>query len=343
MKIIKQISIGVGILLLPFALFFWSKIGNAYYKGYKFQQSLEDTVLDYQITSADYEKANSLSNGQILSKKLFRISDIPPIWKKFSENGILKKDYEHLNDINFYTIIYKSDALLVNGIIAVPKKEGKFPVVIFNRGGNKEEGAMAKAKVLFSLIGISRLANEGHILVASCYREEDEFGGEDINDVLNLTETVKDIKKADSKHIGLIGWSRGGMMTYLALQKSDAFTTAVVGNGPTDMFSLIEERPEMETRVCAELIPNYEENKEVELKKRSALFWADELSKNSSLLLLCASNDKRVNPQQAKNIAKKLTALNYNFQLMEFDTDHKFSDKANELNNLLINWFKDRI
>ncbi|OHX67837.1 alpha/beta hydrolase family protein [Flammeovirga pacifica] len=343
MKIIKLISIGIGVLFLIASLFFGVKIGQRFYKAYQFKNSLNDTVLDYDITPEDYKKSETLKNGQILSKKIINIKDIPAVWKKVSNEGVLKTEYQHLESIDFYTIIYKSAPKLVNAIIATPKKEGQFPVILFNRGGNKEEGKLAKAKVLFSLIGISRLVDEGNILMASCYREEDEFGGDDINDVLNLTETAKEIQKADIKHIGLIGWSRGGMMTYLALKKSNAFTTAVVGNGPTDMFSLIKERPEMETKVCAKLIPNYEINKEEELKKRSAIFWADELNKNTSLLLLCGSNDKRVNPQQARNMASKLKAISYDYKIMEFDTDHNFSNKSEELNQLLIQWFKNRI
>ncbi|WP_157821967.1 hypothetical protein [Tenacibaculum sp. Bg11-29] len=55
----------------------------------------------------------------------------------------------------------------------------------------------------------------------------------------------------------MLDWSRGGMMTYLALQKSILITTAVIGNGLTDLFSLIKDRPEMETNMCAKLIPDY--------------------------------------------------------------------------------------
>jgi dipeptidyl aminopeptidase/acylaminoacyl peptidase len=95
-------------------------------------------------------------------------------------------------------------------------------------------------------------------VIASCYRENDEFGGKNINDVLNLTKTVKELKKGDSERIEIFGWSRGGMMTYLALKKSDVIKTAVIGNGPTDLAQLIIERPKMETEVCALLIPNYE-------------------------------------------------------------------------------------
>jgi dipeptidyl aminopeptidase/acylaminoacyl peptidase len=343
MKRLKQIAIFIGILIIIGSLFLGFKIGKKYYAAYQIKEELTNTILDKKIIPNDYQEAKNLKNGQILSKKIFKLLDIPPIWNKVSENGSLMSKYKHLDQINFYLIIYKSDSLLVNGIIAEPKRKGKFPVIIFNRGGNKEIGKVAKAKTLYSLLGFTKLVEEGYVVIASCYRENDEFGGEDINDVLYLTETVKEIEKADSNRIGMLGWSRGGMMSYLALQKSDLITTAVIGNGPTDLFSLIIDRPEMETNVCAKLIPDYKRNKEKELKKRSVIYWADELNKNSSVLILCATNDKRVNPEQAKKVAKKLTDINYDFELKEFETDHKFSDKKDELNELLIYWFKEKL
>ncbi|MBB6463588.1 alpha/beta hydrolase family protein [Flammeovirga kamogawensis] len=343
MKTIQRLSIFIGTILLIICLFFGFKIGKVYYKAFSIQFDLMNTSLDNEITSIDYQKGKKLKNGEILSKVKLDITTLPPIWNKVSENNVLLEKYAHLARINFYAIVYKSDALLVNGIVAAPKKKGNFPVIIFNRGGNKEVGVMSKAKILFSLIGISELVNQDYIVMGSCYREEDEFGGEDINDVLHLMEASKGITNADPKRIGMLGWSRGGMMTYLALQKSDAIKTAVIGNGPSDLVSLIKERPEMESKVFIPLIPNYLNNKEKELEKRSAINWVNELNKNSSLLLLCGTKDERVNPNQVKNIAKKLSAINYNFEYKELETDHHFTGKANELNKILMDWFKEKL
>lgn len=344
MKILKRVLIFAGVLILIGALVVGFKFGLKYYKHYQNAQSLADTTLDYEIAPNDLENAGDLKNGAILSKKRINLSEIPPVWKNISENDSLTEDFKHLDNINFYVIIYKSDSLLVNGIIAEPKKEGKFPVIIFNRGGNKEIGKIAKAKTLHSLIhSTSKLVDTGYLVVASCYRENDEFGGEDINDVLNLTETIKTIEKADANRIGLFGWSRGGMMTYLALKKSNKFKTAVVGNGPTDLEKLIIDRPEMESMVYAKLIPEYEQNKTQELKNRSVSFWVDELDKNASLLILCGTEDKRVNPDQAEEIAHKLTEINYDFKLEKVKTDHKFSGQREVLNKILIDWFNQKL
>ena len=59
----------------------------------------------------------------------------------------------------------------------------------------------------------------------------------------------------------MFGWSRGGMMTYLALQKSEKIKTAIIGNGPTDLFGLISDRPKMESNVIAECVPKIRKRK----------------------------------------------------------------------------------
>lgn len=278
-------------------------------------------------------------NGKILSKKLVDISKTP-IWNRISQDNELHSDFEYLQKLNFYFITYESDSLVVNGIIVEPKKEGKYPVVIFNRGGNRD---FAQLTVATMIMYTSKLAEQGYVIIGSNYRTNDEFGGAEINDVLNLTETIKEIEKADSSCIGMFGWSRGGLMTYLALQKSAKIKTAIVGNGPTDLFGTIADRPIMETNVISVCVPNYWENKESELKKRSVIYWADELDKNSSLLILCGTNDKRVNPKQADKIAKKLSEIEYDFELKKYETDHFFSDYKRDLDELVIEWFDKRL
>lgn len=278
-------------------------------------------------------------NGKLLSKNLIDISTTP-IWTTISLDNTLKSDYEHLNRLDFYSITYVSDGIKVKGLMMEPKKEGNYPVVIFNRGGNRDFGQLTVATLVMYT---SKLAAQGYVIIGSCYRENDEFGGAEINDILNLTETVKEIDKADSNNIGMFGWSRGGMMTYLALQKSDNIKTAIVGNGVSNLFDTAKFRPKMETSVFAECIPEYWQHKEAELKKRSAVYWADELDKNSSLLILCGTNDKRVNPEQAENLASKLKEINYDFELRKFETDHFFTGKKAELDELVIEWFNNRL
>lgn len=278
-------------------------------------------------------------NGKLQSKELIDLSK-DPIWDYISDGHNLLPEFQYLKNLNIYSISYLGDGLEIEGIIIEPKKEGKYPIVIFNRGGNRDFGRINVGMLVHST---SKLADKGYVIIASNYRVQDEFGGNEINDVLYLMETAKELEKADTSRIGMYGWSRGGMMTYLALQKSNKIKTAVIGNGPTDLFGIIADRPRMETHVIAECVPNYWENKDEELKKRSAIYWADELCKKSSLLILRGNKDQRVNPEQSDKIAQELTKINYDYKLMKFDTDHYFSDKKDELNSLVIEWFKERL
>lgn len=278
-------------------------------------------------------------NGKIIAKNPINLAETS-IWKRISENDTLTSKYQYLDKLNFYAIIYNSDGNTVKGMVVEPKKEGKYPVVIFNRGGNRTFSELnASTMIMYTC----KLAEQGYVIIGSNYREKDEFGGAEINDVLCLTETVKEFDKADPNTIGMYGWSRGGMMTYLALQKSTQIKTAIVGNGPSDLFGVISDRPEMETAVIAQCVPDYSENKEQELRKRSAQFWADKLNKDSSLLILCGLNDDRVNPNQSIKMAEKLKEIHYNFVLKTFETDHFFSDKKAELDEVVIDWFNKEL
>ena len=278
-------------------------------------------------------------DGKLISKQLIDVSQTP-IWDVISENNKLKTEYQHIHTLDFFTIKYISDGLTIKGFLIEPKKEGVYPVIIFNRGGNRDFGRLT---VVTMIMYTSKLAEQGYVVVGSNYREIDEFGGKEINDVLALTETVKEIHKADPNKIGMFGWSRGGMMTYLALKESKKIKTAVIGNGASNLFDTLKFRPEMETNVFAECIPNYWDNKEIELKNRSAIYWADELNKESSLLILTGTNDKRVNPKQAYDMADLLNEIDYNYELQKHETDHFFSDKKEVLNQILIDWFKKKL
>jgi len=278
-------------------------------------------------------------NGKILSKKTVDIKQ-ESFWNGISENDTIKPKYEYLYNLNFFEFTYQSDTIEVKGFMIEPKADGKYPVVIFNRGGNRDFSSLS----IGTLINYtSKLASQGYIIIGSNYREQDEFGGKDIDDVLNLIETTRELSKANFEKIGMFGWSRGGMMTYLALKKTEKIKTAIVGNGPTNLFDVIAERPDMETKVFAECIPNYWKNKEAEIMNRSVLFWSDELNKNSSLLILAGTNDKYVNPNQAEKIAEKLNEINYDFELLKVETDHFFSDKKSELDSIIIDWFNKKL
>ncbi|HVS97958.1 MAG TPA: prolyl oligopeptidase family serine peptidase [Puia sp.] len=89
--------------------------------------------------------------------------------------------------------------------------------------------------------------------------------------------------------IGVFGWSRGGMETYLALAQTCRIKAGVIASGMADAFTTIQKRPQL-IRQYELLAPGYAKNKESVLRTRSAVYWADKLCPSTPLLLLTGSS-----------------------------------------------------
>ncbi len=291
------------------------------------------------------------SNCQAQEGKLLVRENLISDWSKYPiyprlveyKNGKTewKEAYQYLDSIDVYGITYISDGLKINGFMAKPKKIGNYPCVIYNRGGNREFGAL---KAYHGALRLGQIAKEGYVVIASQYRGnggsegQEEFGGKDVNDVLVLTEILKEIEGADINRIGMYGWSRGGMMTYIALTKTNKIKAAIVGGAKSDLTTI--DRPEMETKVYSELMPSYQQNKEEELKKRSAIYWVDKFPKNVPILLLHGNSDWRVKSTNALNLALEFEKHRIPYRLKIFEgADHGIKEFEKEVNTEVMSWF----
>lgn len=94
------------------------------------------------------------------------------------------------------------------------------------------------------------LAKVGFVVIASDYRfhgptgKRDEWGGVDVNDVLNLVPALKSLDFVDSERLYMLGLSRGGTETYIALKRGAPVKAAAVIAGPTDLSGFKDYRPE---------------------------------------------------------------------------------------------------
>lgn len=244
--------------------------------------------------------------------------------------------------VTVWEITYLSDNLKVRGFLLEPKKEGKFPCIIVNRGGNREFGIWNKEATFLLLAEIS---SWGYVVAASQYRGcaggegREEFGGRDVKDVLALIPLLESREKADMEKMGMIGMSRGGMMTYLALSQTDRLKAAAVVNGITDLFSWEKARPEM-GKIFMELIGGNSEGAPEALRARSAIFWPEKLSKKTPLLIVQGAKDERVPPQQALEMASALLKISYPFRLVLLEGgDHNLTDFWPEWLEIIQNWF----
>lgn len=269
-----------------------------------------------------------------------------PIYRRVAEkadgNMQWKPEYLYLDSITMMRITYLSDGLKVTGLMVKPKAEGNYPCIIFNRGGNRDFGQLlvAHAATLFG-----KMASKGYVVIGSNYRGNgggegrEEFGGADVKDVLHLIDVLSEVEGADTSRIGMLGWSRGGMMTYLALSQTNKIKAAVVGAGMSDLTVI--DRPEMEKRVYAELIPDYEQKKEEELRKRSAVHFAEQLPTNVPILLLHGNADWRVKSTQALKMALAFEEHRIPYRLKIFEgADHGISEYREEVNHETMSWFE---
>jgi dipeptidyl aminopeptidase/acylaminoacyl peptidase len=287
----------------------------------------------------------SLNGQTLLSKEKIdiRTSDY---WPTISRNDTLLNEYQFLDSLDFYSIRYSSGNLEINGFIIEPKTGSNLPSIIFNRGGNREFGALS---IGLLIEWVARIAREGYIVIASQYRGSsgsegtDEFGGSDVDDVLNLIPIITKMPRADTARIGMYGWSRGGMMTYLALAKTNKIKAAIIGGAPTDLLALLDQRPGME-KLFAELIPDYWANKKTALLDRSALYFTDRLCKTTSYLILHGKNDERADYHQAADIAIKLKSQNMKVESVFYDNaDHILNEYRTEKDAKILSWLRHNL
>lgn len=277
-------------------------------------------------------------NGQVIERSPFILPDC--CHEPDTRN--LKAEFDYLSKVEVSEITYWSDGLRIHGFIVKPVESGAHPCVIYNRGGNRDFAAI-DSRVVTQLL--CRMASWGYVVVASQYRGhgpnegQDEFGGRDLEDVMNLFPLLEQEPSADASRIGMYGGSRGGMMTYLALARTDRIRAAVIRCGVSDLTDWGEDRHDME-QVFQELIPGFDRADDRPLVERSAVRWAERLCKRTPLLIMQGTADWRVNPLSALRFAERLLAVQHPFRLVMLEgSDHALTEHLTERDRLTREWF----
>ncbi len=238
-------------------------------------------------------------------------------------------------------IVYNSDNLKVKGYIAYPEDQSrKYPCIIWNRGGVRNSGAIDS----FTARGIfGQIASWGYVVFASQYRGNaggegsEQLGGIEVNDITNLIPLAKEFSFADKDKWGIEGWSRGGMMTFLTLQRINIFKCAVLV-GAISNFRQHFEKNSQSIALYKELIGNT--NIDEEIKKRSAINFVDNLPK-IPFLLAHGVDDTIVPPLQSIEISRKMISLGIPHRLILFEGgDHFLKNHRKELDNMRRDWYK---
>ena len=304
-------------------------------------------------------------DGKILSSKPW-----PPLPKydsldEFGRGYFPESVYEEARtqkEFDVLEITYASDGLPVRGLLIKPKAPGtrKWPAIIFNRGGNGELGritdngqpcgGMANTSCL-DVADLYLLAKSGFVVIASDYRyqgataKRDEWGGVEVDDILNLVPALKSFDFVDPEWLYMLGLSRGGTMTYLAIKRGISVKAAAIIGGVTDVKAWVEARPEMGivkgneyTDGFAKIWPDYEHRAEEYYRARSAVYWAEQI--NVPVLILHSRTDRMVPVTQALRMAEALQQYGKVYALRSYDRDgHPLPQNRDDRDRMIIDWF----
>lgn len=267
----------------------------------------------------------------------------------FTRRFYSKDEYEtakNSRSIECLRIQYISDGLKVVGVLVRPRNSPgtRYPVIIYNRGGLLEIGKLDTPNIL----DFYGLASQGFVILASQYRGNDggegreEFGGTDVNDVTNLLSLGASLPDADPKNIFLYGLSRGGMMTFLALQRGAVVNAAAVVGAIFDVEGALEptrqRAPGIVERVT-KLIPDYASRGAAALRKRSAMNWPEKV--NVPLLIIHGGDDEEVPVSQALAFATKLSGLHKPYELVVYAKDiHEAANNRRDRDARIVAWFR---
>ncbi len=226
----------------------------------------------------------------------------------------------------YYRLVYEVNGLKIAGFFGRPKAPGPHPAVIYNRGGNGAMGALTGTEVV-------PFVETGFVSAASQYRSgpgsdnaHDDEGGENLRDVTGLVDLLGGLTEVDAERMGMMGFSRGGMMTYLTLKQEGLardrrIKVAVTHGGVADLFMWGRDRPQIRESVYKRGIGFYPEEAPALFEQRSAVCWPELV--DAPLLMLHGEADANVSVEQSRKLYGQLKALGRDVELRTFpEGDH---------------------
>ena len=236
---------------------------------------------------------------------------------------------------------YASQGLAVVAYTYGPRHPEKtpWPTVVFNRGSFVVGD---QAPVLAPLL--HPFAVRGFAVVAPLLRGsdggegEDEMGGEDVADLMNVVPLLANLDFVNSGNLFLLGESRGGMMTFQALRDGFPARAAATYGAFTDLGLLVES--DSRFRQLAESIwPEFASDPDPIIEQRSALRWASELK--VPLFLLHGGEDASIPVAQSLRLALALEEADVEYELHVYAGDgHLLRENRTDALNRIAIWFE---
>jgi dienelactone hydrolase len=160
-------------------------------------------------------------------------------------------------DAAYTEIFYPSGSLRIHAFLYKPKGDGPFPVVIYNHGARSGRPRRPEPN---EYIG-SLLTRVGYVVLIP---ERRGYGGSDgptlaeaigsdlgrrfvtrveaeTDDVFAAVDYLRTLPFTDTKRIGIMGYSLGGIVTMFAIRRSTAFAVAINQAGAAGVWNISAE------------------------------------------------------------------------------------------------------
>jgi dipeptidyl aminopeptidase/acylaminoacyl peptidase len=252
---------------------------------------------------------------------------------------------ESPEDMIVHKIFYRSDSLKVNGYILEPEKGDHFPVIISNRGGAYSYGAFTDSTAIRNH---KFLVQAGYMVFATNYRGNmgsegnEEIGTGDVDDSINLFGVIDSYPRADTSSIGMYGFSRGGMVTFLALTRTDRLKAAVIGGDDGNVYEGYHNIKSIQDQLGGvyEYMWPDEHVRKTKLKNASIYYSLDKMTKHTPIFLFHASRDDVSNTPLLLKTVAELHESGYRYSLKIYDSkEHGISDHETVLDRDIVEWF----
>lgn len=246
-----------------------------------------------------------------------------------------------------FVFIYPSDNLKIKALISFVPDPANHSLLVMLRGGNRILGIMNPGEDL--------MCAGQYTVITTTYRGGvsegvDEFGVNDVNDVMNLIDYIPQLEKKinlrfqDNKKF-LVGCSRGGMQAFLALarfpQLQTYFSKFVSLSGLLDMNLAISTRADMEKMFTDDFGLN-KANKKEWIDQRDPILTVNRIDPKFPILIIQGTDDIQVSLEEGDHMVSKLRLAERDVTYMEINGgDHCLRNNPDRV-RLMLNWIEEK-
>jgi dipeptidyl aminopeptidase/acylaminoacyl peptidase len=246
-----------------------------------------------------------------------RVGDIASLDKVYISSSPNPKGKE------IYGIKNERHPFKIWSYVFIPKKldqSKKTPLLILPHGGVHADFTTYHTHIIRELMDL------GYIVVAPEYRgstgygkdyqEAIDYGGLEIEDIIAARDwAIETIPFVDARHVGIIGWSHGGLIALMAAFKyPEKFQVAYAGVPVSDLVARMGYAGDgYQEEFAASYHIGKTANQDVdEYRRRSPAWNADKLK--TPLLIHTTTNDRDVNVIEVDHLIAQLKAAGKEFQ-----------------------------